>query len=88
MNKVNPKMLTTIAKHVSIWSHNYKPKQSTENMYKKEMANYEYRSSVKESCTLEKKSVNLKKKECPGNIYIISNIYIYTHTNIRIIVSN
>lgn len=82
MNKVNPKMLTTVTKHVSIWSHNYKPKQSTGNMYKKETTNYEHRLSIKGSCTLEKKSVNLKKKECPGNICIISNIYI------RISVSN
>ncbi|XP_035732567.1 exonuclease 1-like isoform X1 [Vespa mandarinia] len=70
LNKVNPKMLITITKHISIWSRNYKLKQSPGNMYKKETTNYEHHLSVKEFCTSEKKSANLKKKEYHPDVNI------------------
>lgn len=75
LNKEDPEMRSMITKHISIWSHNYKPKQSSGNIYKKETTNYEHHLSVKESCTSEQKSTNLRKREYPGNIYIISNLY-------------
>ncbi|KAL2728661.1 exonuclease 1 [Vespula squamosa] len=66
LSKMNPEMRTMITKHISIWSHNYKPKRSSGNIYKKETTNYEHHLSVvKESCTSEKKSINLKKREYP-----------------------
>ncbi|KAI4486912.1 hypothetical protein M0802_012231 [Mischocyttarus mexicanus] len=60
----NRNLLSAIPKHISIWSPDYKPRQSIDNFFiKKETTNCENYLGIRKFDSMEKKSINMKKKE-------------------------